>query len=747
MRDEPFETRTFAAENLKFLNVKTFRGDIEIVGHESDTVEILTFGSVRNWENLFFKTELRRNNENHTLFMLDKSGESWNLKTYESPGFWDTLSFYSVSFLIRLPKNVATQLTTTFGRISISDSNANHRFSTTVGGLVVSRHSGRLDGRSSGGNIRMWDCNSKGELSTKGGNVSVLDSKGDLNVKTAGGNITINKFVGKIYSNTYGGNIKASEVNGDFKTSTSGGNITLTGMKGNVGASTSGGRVRAEVLAIHEYLWLETMGGTVSAQIPLNQGLYLDLKAEKIKMPRLQNFNGEISRRRVIGALNGSGANVSLKTSGGTISVDQVIPRFDIPEPVIPKEEPQSWRKEGIVSEEDFPKTPGRAFVRPQVEKKNSYEKLNSSKSWGKETLGDMVYALAFISLFVYGLNSLIYFSMQMTSPSTESSSQNIAVFLSNITAGFAVFLSGLIFIHYIESRIGLNWMKYVVMTSLSYGFLFIIQTFQWIMYKALNDGQPFWGDYWRMVRPDEYTKYSPASLMYLSVPAIVSCVYFYTWQRSKKMNRKITEQEYQLLNLEKLKTKAQLNALEAKINPHFLYNSLNSIASLIHENPDKAEEMTIQLSKLFRYTTGRTEQNYHTISEELEIVKTYLAIEQTRFGNRLKFQISIDEELENIMIPRFLLQPLVENAIKHGISKMTGEGLIEVKVSHNGDFVEFLIHDNGPGFEEGLGGGYGLRSIKDKLNLIYGNQASFEILNDGYKAVFLKLPIVLPNE
>src|SRR6218665_2970267 len=103
MRDHPFETRVFPAENLKFLNVKTFRGNIELIGADIDVVEVSTFGSVRNWENMFFKTELRRNHDNHTLFALERTEDIWNINPYSSPSFWDTLTFFSISFRIRLP--------------------------------------------------------------------------------------------------------------------------------------------------------------------------------------------------------------------------------------------------------------------------------------------------------------------------------------------------------------------------------------------------------------------------------------------------------------------------------------------------------------------------------------------------------------------------------------------------------------------------------------------------------------------
>jgi two-component system LytT family sensor kinase len=150
---------------------------------------------------------------------------------------------------------------------------------------------------------------------------------------------------------------------------------------------------------------------------------------------------------------------------------------------------------------------------------------------------------------------------------------------------------------------------------------------------------------------------------------------------------------------------------------------------------------MTIQLSKLFRYTTGRNEENFHTVEDELEIIKAYLAIEQVRFGKRLNYSIDCDEAVLSHKIPRFLLQPLVENAIKHGISKIAHAGEIKVEIKQMNETISIKIHDNGPDFSEAVGGGFGLRSIKEKLKIVYAEKAIFEVKNEPEKAVIITLP------
>ena len=199
---------------------------------------------------------------------------------------------------------------------------------------------------------------------------------------------------------------------------------------------------------------------------------------------------------------------------------------------------------------------------------------------------------------------------------------------------------------------------------------------------------------------------------------------------------------EADLIRSNQLKAQAELQALQSKINPHFLYNALNAITSLIHEDPDKAEDMTIKLSKLFRYSINSQQQNYCTLKEEIDILNTYLAIEKVRFGNRINFNIEIDESIFFIDFPRFLLQPLVENALKHGLKDTFENGLLEVKVTPKNSWLEILVIDNGVPFPDELVAGYGLQSTFDKLALLYPNQHDIELINQPQKRIKITIPL-----
>ena len=201
-----------------------------------------------------------------------------------------------------------------------------------------------------------------------------------------------------------------------------------------------------------------------------------------------------------------------------------------------------------------------------------------------------------------------------------------------------------------------------------------------------------------------------------------------------------IIENETKLIQLRELKTKAELNALHSRINPHFLYNSLNSIAGLAHTNADQTEHMALSLSKLFRYSINKEKSDWTTFREELEMVKIYLDVEKVRFADRLVYSIEITDELKEMKIPRFIIQPLAENAVKHGISKSIEGGEIKIKVQKEKKDILITVADSGKEFPSDLTPGFGLQSIYDKLEILYGDKFELSFTNSPEKQVSLKL-------
>ncbi len=344
-----------------------------------------------------------------------------------------------------------------------------------------------------------------------------------------------------------------------------------------------------------------------------------------------------------------------------------------------------------------------------------------------------------FIGAFMfYGVSAVIYFTNQILNahePTLGVFYQYIVA--NNIVGGILTVVATNWMSGFLEKNIKSITTQHLLLSFvIGVGYLFLTT------FSFLSFGQEIIAETLKKY-PSQSTSNAPW-YVYVLCPIFVANVFHYFQKQGKQLTRKISEQELQLSELEKLKTRAELEALQARINPHFLYNSLNSIASLVHFDPDRAEQMTLLLSKLFRYVTNKTPDYFDTLANELEMAATYLEIEQVRFGDRLSFRILVsDEVLKQAQVPRFLIQPVVENAIKHGIAKMTERGAIEIKAAKKGRLLQITIHDNGTPFPEPVSVGYGLQSIQEKLRLLYGEEASVLLQNTPAKEVVITLPLM----
>jgi len=203
-----------------------------------------------------------------------------------------------------------------------------------------------------------------------------------------------------------------------------------------------------------------------------------------------------------------------------------------------------------------------------------------------------------------------------------------------------------------------------------------------------------------------------------------------------------VKEKDVELSRLKEINAQSELKLLQSHINPHFLYNALNSIAGLAHTNADKTEKMALSLSDLFRYSINKKGEKMSTIKEEVTMVENYLDIEKIRFGDRLTFQLDIDKSILDKKIPMYILQPLVENAIKHGISKIRGEAKIALQIIKEENNLFIRVSDNGPDFPKSLISGHGLQTVNDLLRLSYGDNASLTWENAPKKTITINLPL-----
>ena len=198
---------------------------------------------------------------------------------------------------------------------------------------------------------------------------------------------------------------------------------------------------------------------------------------------------------------------------------------------------------------------------------------------------------------------------------------------------------------------------------------------------------------------------------------------------------------------LKSLVKEAELNVLKSQINPHFLFNSLNSVSSLTLSRPDKAQEMVIKLSDFLRYSLSSDRKSTTTLEDEFENISRYLDIEKVRFGKRLNFAPDIPSQCFGAEVPSLILQPLLENAIKHGVYNSTEEVKITLSCDINEDFVTIRVSNKyDPAAIRKKGEGIGLKNIRNRLLLIYHRNDLLLTDSDGkiYHAT-LKIPLTKP--
>jgi sensor histidine kinase YesM len=215
------------------------------------------------------------------------------------------------------------------------------------------------------------------------------------------------------------------------------------------------------------------------------------------------------------------------------------------------------------------------------------------------------------------------------------------------------------------------------------------------------------------------------------------------------RLQRRRQEQEQVAQELRLQGSRSELKALRAQINPHFLFNALNAIASLIHTDPARADAAVEQLAEVFRYTLRRSEHEWAPLDQELAFARAYLDVEQARFGKRLTYEIHEDAAVARAHVPSMLLQTLVENAVKHGISGLRGPGRIDVHASVTDGRVTLEVRDTGPGIAAAgsaasAGESFGLRSVRDRLRGHFGESASLDLRREGDSTVArIDLPLV----
>ena len=204
---------------------------------------------------------------------------------------------------------------------------------------------------------------------------------------------------------------------------------------------------------------------------------------------------------------------------------------------------------------------------------------------------------------------------------------------------------------------------------------------------------------------------------------------------REQQRRREAVQLEAQL-------ARARLDALRMQLNPHFLFNTLHAVSALVERDPAGVRKMIARLSDLLRSTLDSRAPEEVPLREELAFLQRYLDIMAVRFQGRLRVSTSIEEEASNVRVPHFILQPLVENALEHGVSR-TGDAEIAISARRDGEHLLISIHDHGPGFDASAESGVGLANTRERLAALYGAGASVGMRTapEGGAAAELRLP------
>jgi signal transduction histidine kinase len=193
---------------------------------------------------------------------------------------------------------------------------------------------------------------------------------------------------------------------------------------------------------------------------------------------------------------------------------------------------------------------------------------------------------------------------------------------------------------------------------------------------------------------------------------------------------RKFRDRELRAAALERRLAEARLMALQMQLNPHFLFNALHTISALMHVDVEKADRTLARLSELLRFALENTDANEVRLRDELEFLRRYLEIEQTRFGERLGVRLDIPADTLDALVPNLILQPLVENAIRHGIEPHRKTGLVEIRARRDGGRLQLEVRDNGSGLptDQAWSEGVGLANTRARLEHLYGRGQTFAL-------------------
>ena len=246
--------------------------------------------------------------------------------------------------------------------------------------------------------------------------------------------------------------------------------------------------------------------------------------------------------------------------------------------------------------------------------------------------------------------------------------------------------------------------------------------------------------------------RWATMSITNLVVPLIFGLIASFVMVIITMLNLRVDEKVARLRaadqeneRLRRLESEARLASLQAKLNPHFLFNTLNSVAALVYDDPEKAEQGILRLAEVYRHVLAISHRQWVTLAEELRLIGDYLALERLRFEDRLHVTIDCAQSLANVSIPGLILEPLVGNVIKHGLERTDRSVTLVIRAEAGDGRLRLTVQDNGPGFDPlKVTSGYGHLSIRERMGMVYGTDFNLSIHSQPGEGVIAMLDIPL---
>lgn len=325
---KPYQTKTFSGATA--VRAKTSGGSLSVEGGTGNETKVEIFVQPNNWNdrNKVSQGEIQKRLDDYEINVRQedntvvatarrKNDQDRNRATDR----WK--NGLSIGFKFYTPRNMTTDLETSGGSLRLAHLSGNQTLETSGGSISLDDVRGSVNGETSGGSINIRNCHDRITLETSGGSIEATDSDGTLKLETSGGSIRLNGLKGNIVAETSGGSVQGSNIDGELKTGTSGGSVRLNNIAGSLEASTSAGSIDVEMTRVDKYVRLGGSAGSVRVKLPLDKGMDLDLRGNKVVTGSLKNFDGEINKDRVKGRINGGGVPVAISASAGSVYLNQ----------------------------------------------------------------------------------------------------------------------------------------------------------------------------------------------------------------------------------------------------------------------------------------------------------------------------------------------------------------------------------------------------------------------------------------